>query len=117
MVTDPQEHAPARRRRSHPAVPGITGARHPEPTPAACSTAGSRASTALADHLDLGGSSTKGLVSQGSSPNRPVAPPAPKVVAPAPDPRARVDHWCPDSCAAADFVPSLAPTLPSPGGG
>src|SRR5712691_5032830 len=44
---------------------------------------------------------------QGCRPNRPVAPATQKVVAPAPDPWADLDHWRPDSCAAADFDPSL----------
>src|ERR1700730_7630307 len=73
MVADPQEHAPARRHRSNPPIPGITRARFPERTSSACSAAGSRAGTALADDLDLGGSSAQGLVSQGSGPRRQVA--------------------------------------------
>src|SRR6266550_7335453 len=118
MVTDAQEHAPARRYRSHPPLPGITRARYPEPTSAPSSTARPRASTTLADDLDLGGSSPKGLVRQGSSPRRPGAPATPNVVAPRTDPWDGLDRWRPDSCAGADFDPSLvAPTLTSPASG
>src|SRR6267378_7306726 len=107
MVTDAQEHAPARWQRSHPPLPGITRARYPQPTSSRCSATRPRPGTTLADDLDLGGSSPKELVRQGFSPRRPGAPATAKVVAPRTDPWAGLDRGRPDFCVGADFDPSL----------
>src|SRR6266852_5449656 len=120
MGANPQEHAVARRLGGHPSLPLIAEPGHPKPTSSPCSAARPWASTTVADDLDLGGSSTKGLVSQGSSPRGSVAPAIAKVVAARADLWAGVDHWRPDFCGAADFDPPLAippPPPPPPRGG
>src|SRR5712664_1824989 len=107
MVTDAQEHALDWWWRSHPSIPGIAGARHPKPTSSACFAAGARSCTALANNLDLGGSSTKGLVTQGPSPRRTGSAATRKGIAPTLDPWTGFGNWQPDFCAATDFDPSL----------
>src|SRR6202035_5702470 len=82
MGATPQEHAVARRFGGHPALPLIAEPRHSESTYSACSPSGSRASALVADYLDLGGWSPKGLSSRASSPQRPGARASPKVGSP-----------------------------------
>src|SRR5260370_38346710 len=107
MVTDAQEHALAWRWRSHPSIPGIAGTRPPQPNSSARPSTGARPSTALDDDLDLGGSSTKGLVSQGSSPRRPGAAATPEGGAPIHAFWSGLGHCRPGLCGPTDLDPSL----------